>query len=85
MGVKLYLKLREERRLRVFENKFLRRIYEPKENEVKGGWRKLNNGKLHNMYSWPSIFRMINSRRVRGAGHVARMGPKMNAYRIWVG
>jgi hypothetical protein len=49
------------------------------------GWRKLNNEELHNLYSSPSIIRMIKSRRVRWAGHIARMGPKGKAYRILVG
>jgi hypothetical protein len=54
-------------------------------NEVTGGWRKLHNEKLHNLYSSPSIIRMMKSRRMRWAGHVARMGAKRNAYRILVG
>jgi hypothetical protein len=68
------LRLREEHRLRVFENRVLRRIFGPKGDEVTGGWRKLHNEKLHNLYSSPGIIRMINSRRMRWAGHVARMG-----------
>jgi hypothetical protein len=52
---------------------------------VTGGWRKLQNEELHNLYSSQSIIRMIKSRRMRWAGHVVRMGPKMNAYRILVG
>jgi hypothetical protein len=52
---------------------------------VIGGWRKLHNEVLHNLYCLPSIIRMIKSRRMRWAGHVARMGEKRNAYRIWVG
>jgi hypothetical protein len=52
---------------------------------VKGGWRKLHNEELHNLYSSPSIIRMMKSRRMRWAGHVARMGEKRNAYRILVG
>jgi hypothetical protein len=66
--------LREEHRLRVSENRMLRRIFGPKRDEVTGGWRKLHNGDLHNLYSSPSIMRMIKSRRMRWAGHVARMG-----------
>jgi hypothetical protein len=54
-------------------------------SEVTGGWRKLHNEELHNLYSFPSIIRMIKSRRMRWAGHVARMGEKRNAYRILVG
>jgi hypothetical protein len=53
--------------------------------EVTGGWRKLHNEELHNLYSSPSIIRMIKSRRMRWAGHVAQMGEKRNAYRILVG
>jgi hypothetical protein len=57
------LTLREEHRLRVFENRMLRRIFGPKKDEVMGGWRKLHNEDLHNLYSSPSIIRMIKSRR----------------------
>jgi hypothetical protein len=63
----------EEHRLRVFENMALRRILGQKRNELTG-WRKLHNGELHNLYSSPSIIRVIKSRRMRGAWHVARMG-----------
>jgi hypothetical protein len=73
------LTLREERRLRVLENRLLRRIFRPKRDEVTGGYRKLHNEELHNLYSSPSIIRVIKSRRMRGAGHVARMGEKSNA------
>jgi hypothetical protein len=79
------LTLREEHRLRVFENRVLRRIFGPKRDEMTGGWRKLHNEELHNLYSSPSIIRMIKSRCVRWAGHVARMGEIRNAYRIFVG
>jgi hypothetical protein len=68
----------------VFENKVLRRIFGPKMDKVRGGWRKLHNEGLHNLYSSPSIIRMIKSRRMRWAGHVARMGEKRNACRILV-
>jgi hypothetical protein len=68
----------------VFENRLLRRIFGPKRDEVTGGWRKLHNEELHNLYSSPSIIRMIESRRMRWAGHVARRGEKRNAYRILV-
>jgi hypothetical protein len=68
----------------VFENRVLRKIFVWKRDEVTGGWRKLHNEELHNLYSSPSIIRMIKSRRMRWAGHVARMGPKRNAYRIFV-
>jgi hypothetical protein len=57
----------------VFENRVLRRILGPKRDELTGGWRKLHNKELHNLYSSPSIIRMIKSRRIRWAGHVARM------------
>jgi hypothetical protein len=59
--------------LRVFENRVLRRIFGPKRDEVTGGWTKLNN-ELHGLYSSPSIVRLIKARRMRWAGHVARMG-----------
>jgi hypothetical protein len=64
----------------VFENRVLRRIFGPKNDEVTGDWRKLHNEELHS--SLPSIIRMIKSRRIRCIGHVARMGAKRNAYRI---
>jgi hypothetical protein len=86
MGVKLgLLTLREEHRLRVFENRVLRRIFGPKRNEVTGEWRKLHKKELHDLYSSPSIIRIIKSRRMRWAGHVARIGEKRNAYRLLVG
>jgi hypothetical protein len=69
----------------VFENRVLRRICGPKRDEVIGGWRKLHNEELNNLYCSPSIIRIIKSRRMRWAGHVARMGEKRNAYRILVG
>jgi hypothetical protein len=59
---------------KVFENRVLRRIFGPKRDGVIGGWRKLHNEELHNLYCSPSIIRMIKSRRTRWAGHVARMG-----------
>jgi hypothetical protein len=71
-GVKLgLLTLREEHRLRVFQNRVLRRIFAPKREEVTGGWRELHNVELHNFCSSPSIIRTIKSRRMRWAGHVA--------------
>jgi len=66
--------LREESRLRVFENRVLRRIFGHKRNEVAREWRKLYKEKLNDLYSSPSIFRVIKSRRMRWAGHVAPMG-----------
>jgi hypothetical protein len=68
------LTLREENRLTVFENRVLRRIFGPKRDEVTGEWRKLHNEELHILYSSPNIIRQIKSRRMRWAGHVARMG-----------
>jgi hypothetical protein len=76
--------LREEHRLMVFENRMLRRIFGPRD-EVAGDWRKLHNEELHNLFSSPNTIRMIKSRRMRWAGHVARMGETRNAYRILVG
>jgi hypothetical protein len=69
----------------VFENRVLSRIFGPKRDEVTGEWRKLHNEELRDLYSSPSIIRIIKSRRVRWAGHVARMGEKRNAYRLLVG
>jgi len=79
------LTLREERRLRVFENRVLRRIYGPKREEVTGEWRKLHNEELINLYSSPNIVRAIKSRRMRWAGHVARMREGRGVYRVLVG
>jgi hypothetical protein len=80
----LSLTLREEHRLRVFQNSVLGRIFEPNRDEVKGGWRKLRKEELHNLYSSPSIIRMSKSRRMRLTGHGARRGEKNNAYRILI-
>jgi hypothetical protein len=77
--------LREEHRLRVFENRVLRRIFGPKRDEVMGEWRKLHNKELHDLYSSPSIIRIIKSRRMRWVGHETQMGEKRNAYRLLVG
>jgi hypothetical protein len=79
------LTLREEHGLRVFENRVLRRIFGPKRDEVTGEWRKLHNGELHNLYSSANIIRQIKSRRMKWAGHVARMGEGRNVYRVLVG
>jgi hypothetical protein len=79
------LTVREEHKLRVFENRVLRRIFGPKRDGVTGGWRKLYNEELHNIYFSLSIIRIIQSRRMRWAGHVARMGEKRNVYRLLVG
>jgi hypothetical protein len=70
------LTLREEHRLRVFAKSLLRRIFRPKRDEMTGGWRKLHNEELHNLYSSSSIIRMIKSRRKGWAGHATRMGRK---------
>jgi hypothetical protein len=77
--------LREEHRLTVFENRVLRRIFGPKRDEVTGQRRKLHNGELRNLHSSPDIIRQIKSRRMRWAGHVARMGEGRNVYRVLVG
>jgi hypothetical protein len=75
----------EEHRLRVFEDRVLRRIFGPKRDDVTGGWGKLHNEELHNLYSSQSIIRMIKPRKMRWGGHVARMGERRNAYRIFMG
>jgi hypothetical protein len=69
----------------MFENRVLRRIFGPKRNEVTREWRELHNEELRDLYSSLSIIRIIKSRRMRWAGHVARMGEKRNAYRLLVG
>jgi hypothetical protein len=76
--------LREEHRLRVFENRLLRRIFRPKREED-GSWRKLHNDELHSLYSSPNIVRVIKPRRMRWVGHVARMEERRGVYRISVG
>ncbi|KAJ4450806.1 hypothetical protein ANN_02236 [Periplaneta americana] len=81
----LTLTLREEQRLRVFENEVLRKIFGAKRDEVTGEWRKLHNAELHALYSSPDIIRNIKSRRLRWAGHVARMGEFINTYSMLVG
>jgi hypothetical protein len=79
------LTVSEEHKLRVFENRVLRRIFGTKRDRVTGEWRKLHNEELHNLYSSPSIIRIIKWRRVRWAGHEARMGEKRNVCRLLVG
>jgi hypothetical protein len=76
---------REEHRLRVFENRVLRRIFGPKGDEVTGHWRKLHSGELHNLYSLLDIIRQFKSRRMRWVEHVACMGEERNVYRVFVG
>ena len=77
--------LREERRRRVFENRMLRRVYGHKRDEVTGEWRKLHNEELSDLYSLPNIVRVVKSRRMRWAGHVARMGEGREVHRVLVG
>jgi hypothetical protein len=72
-------------RLRVSENRVLRRIFGPKGDEVTGEWRKLYSGELHNLYPSPDIIRQIRSRRMRWAGHVAQMGEGRKVYKVLVG
>jgi hypothetical protein len=69
----------------VFENRVLRRIFGPKRDELMGGWRKLLNEELHDLYSSPCIITIIESRRMKWVGNVARMGEKRNTYRLLVG
>jgi hypothetical protein len=78
------LTLSEENKLRVFENRVLRRIFRHKRKED-GSWRKLHNDELHSLYSSPNIIRVIKSRRMRWVGHVARMGEGRGVYRVLVG
>jgi len=79
------LTLREERRLRVFENRVLSRIFGPKRDEVTGEWRKLHNEELNDLYCSPNIIQVIKTRRMSWAGHVARMGERRDVYRVLVG
>jgi hypothetical protein len=79
------LTLREEHRLRVFENRVLKSIFRPKRDEVTGEWRKLHNEELRDLYSSPSIIRIIKSKGMRWVDHVARIGEKRKAYRLLVG
>jgi hypothetical protein len=74
--------LREEHRVRVFENRMLRGIFGPKRDEVTREWRKVHSGELHNLYLSPDIIRQIKSRRMRWVRHVARMGEEINVYRV---
>ena len=78
------LLMREERRLMEFENRMLRRIFGPKRGEVTGEWRKLHNEEINDLYSSPNIVRVIKSRKLRCAGHVARMRERIGVYRVLV-
>ena len=77
--------MREERKLRVFENRVLRRIFGPRRDEVTGEWRRLHNEELNDLYSSLNIVRVIKSRIMRWAAHVARMGEVRGLYRVLVG
>ena len=79
------LTLREERRLRVFENRVLMRIFGPRRDEVTGEWRKLHNGGLNYLYSSPNIVQVMKSRRMGWARHVARMQERRVVYRVFWG
>ena len=79
------LTLREERRVKMFENRVLKRVFGSKRDEVTGVWRKVHNEELNDLYSLPNIFRVIKSRRIKWAGHVAYMGDSKCLYRVLVG
>jgi hypothetical protein len=81
----LLLLLREEPKLRVFENRVLRRIFGPKRDKVLFEWRKLHNEELNDLYSSPNIFRVFKSRRMKWAEHVSHMGERRGVYRVLVG
>ena len=75
----------EERKLRVFENMVLRRIFGPRRDEVTGEWRRLHNEEPNDLYPSPNIVRAIKSRRMRWAGHVAHIGEERGVYRVLLG
>jgi len=77
------LTLREESRLRMFENRVLRRIFGPKRDEVTGKWSKLYNDKINDLHSSPNTLRVIKSRRMRWTGHIVRMWQRRVVYRVW--
>jgi hypothetical protein len=79
------LTLRKEHRLRVFQNRVLRRIFWPRSDEVTGEWRKLHHEELNDLYSSPNIIQVIKSRRMRSAGHVACIRERRGVYRVLVG
>ena len=79
------LTLRKEHRLKVFEKRVLRRVFGPKRDEVSGEWRKVHNEELNDLYSLPNIVRVVKSRRMKWAGHVARMGEDRVVHRVLVG
>ena len=79
------LTLREERRLRVFENRVLRRVFGPKRDKVTGELRKLHNEELSDLYSLPNIVRVVKSRRMRWVGHIVGMGERRGVHRVLVG
>jgi len=79
------LTLRDERKLRVFENMVFRRIFGPRRDEVTGEWRRHHDEELNDLYSSPNIVRVIKSRRMRWAGHVARMGLERGCIGSWWG
>jgi len=79
------LTLREEHRLGMYKNRVLRRIFEPKRDKVTGEWRKLHNEELNDLYCSHSIVRVIESRRIRWAGHVVRMVERRGVFRVFVG
>jgi hypothetical protein len=81
----LSLTLREEQRLRVFDNTLLRRIFGPKRDKATREWRRLHNEELNDLCPSPNIIRVIKSRRMRWVGHVARIGEKRGKYRILMG
>jgi len=78
------LTLREERRLRLFENRMLRKVFGPKRDKVTGEWRKLHNEELNDLYTLPNIVGVVKSRRIIRAGHVAHMGEDRGVYRVLV-
>jgi hypothetical protein len=79
------LTLRDERRLRLSEYRVVRRVFGPKRDEVTGEWRKLHNEELNDLYSLPNIVQVVKSRRMRWAGHVARMGEGRGVHRVFAG